>query len=141
MKYQCWSQTSPEVQPVLTVSCDHPWSQDESSKRTHHKKQYGESQGLSALIGLFITCVCLLRLDPSNSPLSSAVWRPISWALSQPSMAHILSKLLKIAQHGSLVDHIWQRANQSLKLTEPAVDDFAARQKNFLRKWRYLPRV
>jgi hypothetical protein len=24
--------------------------------------------------------------------------------------------------------------NQSLKLTEPAVDDFAARQKNFLRK-------
>jgi hypothetical protein len=31
--------------------------------------------------------------------------------------------------------------NQSLKLTEPAVGDFAARQKNFLRKWRCLPRV
>jgi hypothetical protein len=27
------------------------------------------------------------------------------------------------------------RPNQSLKLTEVAVDDFAARQKNFLRKW------
>jgi hypothetical protein len=26
------------------------------------------------------------------------------------------------------------RSNQSLKLTEPAVDDFAARQKNFLGK-------
>jgi hypothetical protein len=31
--------------------------------------------------------------------------------------------------------------NQSLKLTEPSVDDFAARQKNFLRKWQCLPRV
>jgi hypothetical protein len=33
------------------------------------------------------------------------------------------------------------RPNQSLKLTEPAVDNFAARQKKFLRKWRCLPRV
>jgi hypothetical protein len=33
------------------------------------------------------------------------------------------------------------RPNQSLKLTEPAVDDFAARQKKFLTKWRHLPRV
>jgi hypothetical protein len=33
------------------------------------------------------------------------------------------------------------RSNQSLKLTEPAVDDLAARQKNFLRKWRVQPRV
>jgi len=33
------------------------------------------------------------------------------------------------------------RPNQSLKLTEPAVDDFAARQKNFLMKRRCLPRV
>jgi hypothetical protein len=33
------------------------------------------------------------------------------------------------------------RPNQSLKLTEPAVDDFAARQKNFLREKRFLPRV
>jgi hypothetical protein len=32
------------------------------------------------------------------------------------------------------------QANQSLKLTEPAVDDFAAR-KNFLGERRYLPRV
>ena len=31
--------------------------------------------------------------------------------------------------------------NQSLKLTEAAIVDFAARQKNFLGKWRSLPRV
>jgi hypothetical protein len=33
-----------------------------------------------------------------------------------------------------------QPPNQSLKLTEPAVDDFAARKK-FLRERHYLPRV
>jgi hypothetical protein len=37
--------------------------------------------------------------------------------------------------------HLACPPNQSLKLTEGAIDEFTARQKNVLGKWRYLPRV